>query len=849
MIPMRLELSNFLCYRNPDPLDFQGIDIACLTGENGAGKSSLLDAMTWALWGQARTRRDDDLIHHKEDEMQVQFDFALAKNLYRVIRKRSSRGRGRSMLDLQVQDGDSFRSLAEPAIRGTQEKINRLLRLDYRTFINSAFLLQGRADEFTVQTPGERKAILADILGLDVWDTYEERVKERVREIDHQKATGAAQIAEIDRELARQHEFKDALIAAEGEALQLTDKLRAVEGVVREIEAARQARQLKQGQQANLGERLAQAARHLKHAESGLAQQHKLVSEYKAVLAAREEITAGYATWTDARAKEDALNHKLSLHGPLIQRQTKLEGAIQTARADLLARQRSLTGRCAELEQAAAGEKLAIELETVEAQLTALRKKEVARDASREQLAALAQKAAGLGARNDALRTEMEATKEKIDMLSVETGADCPLCLQPLTEEHRQELLSQFQTEGTDRGDTWRANSQRMLEIEGEREAVEASLQQLERALKPATTLQRKEAALAQKIDAAADASRSLDAQRTELNSVTHQLENQEYSSPARAELVGARTEIAALGYDPATHEEVRATLRKHAPFEARQASLATAVGRVEEAETTIPDLQNQAAEWRESLAADQEAHASLAAEIAVLESELVDAKAQERELALLRESKVMADNKVGAARQRLAALESQRERQGRLLTKQSELALEAAIYNELRAAFGKRGVPGMIIEAVIPEIEESANRLLARMTNGRMQLQFDTQRQKVTGGVAETLDIRISDELGTRNYELYSGGESFRVNFAIRIALSKLLASRAGGQLRTLFIDEGFGTQDSRGRERLVEAINSIQSDFDRVLVITHIDDLKDAFPVRIEVTKQPGGSQVCVI
>ena len=153
-----------------------------------------------------------------------------------------------------------------------------------------------------------------------------------------------------------------------------------------------------------------------------------------------------------------------------------------------------------------------------------------------------------------------------------------------------------------------------------------------------------------------------------------------------------------------------------------------------------------------------------------------------------------------------------------------------------------------MISEAVIPEIEETAYRRLAKMTDGRMSLRFETQREKVTGGLAETLDIIIADELGSRNYELYSGGESFRVNFAIRIALSKLLAGRAGAQLRTLFIDEGFGTQDSRGRERLVEAINAIQSDFDRVLVITHIDELKDAFPVRIEVTKHAGGSQICV-
>jgi len=66
---------------------------------------------------------------------------------------------------------------------------------------------------------------------------------------------------------------------------------------------------------------------------------------------------------------------------------------------------------------------------------------------------------------------------------------------------------------------------------------------------------------------------------------------------------------------------------------------------------------------------------------------------------------------------------------------------------------------------------------------------------------------------------------------------------------LQTLVIDEGFGTQDARGRERLVEAINAIQDDFARVLVITHIDELKDAFPARLEVTKTPDGSVVEVV
>jgi exonuclease SbcC len=172
-------------------------------------------------------------------------------------------------------------------------------------------------------------------------------------------------------------------------------------------------------------------------------------------------------------------------------------------------------------------------------------------------------------------------------------------------------------------------------------------------------------------------------------------------------------------------------------------------------------------------------------------------------------------------------------------------LADDLGLLEELREAFSKRGVPAMIIETVVPELERSANELLTRMTEGRLHVRIETQREIKSGELREALDIIISDELGSRPYELYSGGEAFRINFAIRIALSKLLANRAGAQLRSLFIDEGFGTQDEQGRAELVEAINSVEQDFDRVLVITHIEELKDAFPTRIEVRKTPTGSE----
>ncbi len=152
-----------------------------------------------------------------------------------------------------------------------------------------------------------------------------------------------------------------------------------------------------------------------------------------------------------------------------------------------------------------------------------------------------------------------------------------------------------------------------------------------------------------------------------------------------------------------------------------------------------------------------------------------------------------------------------------------------------------------MIIENIIPEVEEEANALLHRMTDGRMSVQMETQKDAKDGkSVIETLEIRVADEVGVRGYEMYSGGEAFRVNFAVRIALSKLLARRAGTQLQTLVIDEGFGSQDGQGREKLVGAIRSIQDDFEKILVITHIEELKDEFPTRINIIKTGTGSKI---
>jgi exonuclease SbcC len=289
--------------------------------------------------------------------------------------------------------------------------------------------------------------------------------------------------------------------------------------------------------------------------------------------------------------------------------------------------------------------------------------------------------------------------------------------------------------------------------------------------------------------------------------------------------------------------------LKTRSTLEKRGGELEAALTFADEAAKWEVELRDKAARWSKDLAADREQRKVLEAKAEGLESRLRAASLTQKDVDQLRLEKRIADERVGGARQQLAALEAFERQRIERLEERERMADDLGLYEDLREAFGKRGVPAMIIETVVPELTRSANDLLTHLSEDKMEVSIETQRKTKTGELREALDIIISDDLGERPYELYSGGEAFRIDFAIRIAISRLLARRAGAQLRSLFIDEGFGTQDARGREQLIAAINTIQDDFDRILVITHIEELKDAFPARIEVTKTPQGSQFQLI
>lgn len=179
MVPKQLKLRNFLSYQEV-ALDFAGLHVACVCGPNGAGKSSLLEAIAWCIWGQSRVSTEDDIIRQGSLEAQVSFHFEQGNQGYRIVRTR--RRQQNSTLEFQLETPTGFSSLTQKGVRATQQYIIQQLKIDYETFVNAAYLRQGRADEFMLKRPSERKQVLADLLGLDHYDRLAEQAKAQAKD-------------------------------------------------------------------------------------------------------------------------------------------------------------------------------------------------------------------------------------------------------------------------------------------------------------------------------------------------------------------------------------------------------------------------------------------------------------------------------------------------------------------------------------------------------------------------------------------------------------------------------------------------------------------------------------------
>jgi exonuclease SbcC len=853
MIPIKLTISGFLSYKETTELDFTSFNLACISGPNGAGKSSLLDAFTWVLFGQAR-KHDESLVNLQSNVAEVALVFEYESNTYRV--KRTLPKGKTSSLEFQILEPSDgrWRALTQHTLRETQAFIEHTLRLDYETFINASFFLQGRADQFTQQKSGDRKRILGSILGLEVWETYRDRVNVRRRGVEAEIIGLDGRIEEINTELSEEQSRTERLAALQKDLKHLIQARKAQEQL---LEHARKVDATLAGQRKLVeafGRQLEAAERKMSELENRLFSRKQERDEYTRRVAKAVEIETAYTSWQDRRAE-------LERWEEVAARFREHETRRQAPRMEIEAEKARLTQELAQLNltEGMVQDQVVIrgELETQHSSAGEALEKTEQEINKRNELDSELQKArqrqADARAENPRLKAEMDQLKTRIDQLSETEGAACPLCGRPLETHDRLQLIEEIKDQGKEMGDRYRENLAFLKEADQKVRDLEADIASLARAegerlilAQNITRLNGQIETIQQKADEWKQAGLH---RKAEVQAI---LDSESYAAAARQFLAQIDDELKGIGYDAAAHDECRKLEAAARTAEGEFRALEAARAALQPLEREIADAENQKTASTTEITQLQKEFDDSAARLAAAQIEVPDLQVIERDLHELLEQENNLRMEVGAAQQKVMVLKDLKVRLKDITAQRDERARLVGQYKQLERAFGKDGVPALLIEQALPEIETRANNLLDRLSAGNMSVRFATQAQfkdKKRDDLKETLDILISDGAGTRDYELYSGGEAFRVNFAIRLALSELLAKRAGARLQTLVVDEGFGSQDTMGRQHLIEAINLVKEDFAKVLVITHIDELKEAFPNRIEVEKTEHGSMVRVV
>lgn len=170
---------------------------------------------------------------------------------------------------------------------------------------------------------------------------------------------------------------------------------------------------------------------------------------------------------------------------------------------------------------------------------------------------------------------------------------------------------------------------------------------------------------------------------------------------------------------------------------------------------------------------------------------------------------------------------------------------LRAAYEYLEKRVFHKDGIPTAILREIIPEIEREASKILRDLSGGRMDIRFSLGRKTKAGKTTEELIIEAVDQTGSHPVSRYSGGERMRINLALRLGVSEVITKRSGykGRIETLIIDEGFGPLDEDGRRATVEILQTLRQRFRKIIVISHIDDVREAFESRLLIDKPVGG------
>ena len=811
MKPLRLTVEGFTSFRDRVELDFAGLDLFAITGPTGAGKSSLIDAIVFALYGQVPRVGDDykQLISHGCDRLSVLFEFAVGDERYRIARAARRDRPSQQRLERLTASG------AEPITDKAKEirvEVERALGLDYDGFTRAVVLPQGRFDAFLKGEPKERRKILVALLGLGIY--------ERMQQLANQEGAEAKTEADYVRK-----QVEADYGGATPEALEQSQAQRgASEAAAAQAEAAL----VRLAEAAGRAHGARAARRECAACERDAATESTALTAAQATLAGGDRRAAELAADLDAVAQQlGALGFDDSRHGAL---------TAAKPRADQLA---SLAPRL---------DRLATELGVKQA---ALERAQAALAASTAALPALEREASQALEREAVARTARDAAHRQHLAVALrrglQPGEPCPVCARavtavPAADEPRLEAAD------TAAGAAERARQAAADRLQGHRLALaqgQAAFEGLGRERAQVEAQQRDTRALAEETLAGLRQAGFLETETGDPAALAARIQSElqrlEAARRARAELERRRQSV----------EQQQAQLA---------AAVATAAARRDGARARLDEIAAKHADAAARLEAERRQLLALALagswpgvdplpagrdEVDVVESLRAAAQRVSAEAAARR----------ATATQSVERLEAAIARVGELRVRVATLEAGAALHKCLADYLKANELVAWIQEEALRRLALEGSRHLARLSQGRYELRLGAGDADPAARAEQ--DFCVVDRWNgdsVRSVRTLSGGETFLASLSLALALAESLAQlssegRARDALESLFLDEGFGSLDGETLDVVVSALDALHGGQRLVGIVTHVRELAERLPARLEVRRQGKTSTAVVV
>jgi exonuclease SbcC len=781
---LQLELRNFRQHAQTSIGFARGL--TGIIGPNGAGKSTILEAIAWALYGNAAARGTRDSIRftraEKGTSVRVTLDFELAGHRYRIVR-------GLTTAECYLDDAPSP---VANTITGVTELVQQRLGMTRDEFFNTYFTGQKELDGMRTMGAAERAQFLSRVLGYERLSVARDLARDRRRMLVGEIAGVKQGMPDADA-VWRMMEDAEARLAAARERVRIAEeRQREAASALATLTPEWSAAQSRREQRTMLEheERMLSRDR-----DAAVRERERCARELTIIAEARTTLAPIALEVRALPAQREALRTLQQL-AQADGRRSAIAESLRAVDAELA----RLEERRARLESAPA-----LEQQTTD-ELTAKREAAVTVEAALErQRTDWVRDKQEVETRLEQLRQQYADIKAQRDTLA-ELGAEspCPTCGRPLGA-HWQTVLDdldgQEETVRVDgnffraRADQLRATPEPVAALEEQRRAHAADIAVLERRLAKIQSAVQERVTVAQDID---EKSRRAAQLRVELAALPEGYDRARHDAAERA--------VEALTQRERQADRLTAAIERAPALEAEQAA----------AETTLAALDERSA----LLSSRTAALAWSADEYETLRARHDDAATAAR--ATERDA-LTAQAEVAAVRGELDAAERSTRELARLEGRLTELNGEKRLHDELDRAYTDLRTD--LNHALRPELASIASGFLAELTDGRYdRVDLDEDYRLVV----------FEDGLPK---PVISGGEEDLANLVLRLAISQMIAERAGQAFSLLVLDEVFGSLDDVRRQHVVALLRRLHDRFEQVIVITHIDDVREGLDRVLEV------------